>query len=751
MATTLTPAHWWFWDEGMSVGYENNWEYLNAELSHLCLVIGREVVRSRRRSRAEQTDMLRGVFISEAEVNQLLGDADDGMAGRDEVEALQHQATVLRSEIRQQRRASVENGVYLSLVHLARIFGLTPFEEQVILICLAPEIDLKFERLYGYLQDDVTRKSPTADLAMKLLCSSAGDKLNARAVFSPQASLFRLQLVRYQDDGSAHFLARGLKLDERIEGFLLGTPSMEKDLTSCLSSFPSPVSLRSLRWPEELTNGLIAVSQTHLTSRAQPARKLVYNFYGPKGTGRKSLAASLCKELDVALLIVDLHEVRLRQSSFEELVQKTFREAVLQPAAIYVEHFDLLAEDDEKTVSQLRYLIARLEEFSWLTFVATEKMWEPAGMLKDHVYLSVELPMPDLKARVELWPIMAARAADRDGLLNRETNWEELAVKFRLTPGQMRDGLVGARNYACLRAGPGASVELTDLHRGCRAQSNQKLTSSARRLTPRHSWPDITLPRNELAQLREVCAQVKHRRKVYDEWGFGHKVSTAKGLAVLFHGPSGTGKTTAVEILANELQLEAYKIDLSTVVSKYIGETEKNLSAIFQEAETSNALLFFDEADSLFGKRSEVKDAHDRYANIEINYLLQRMDEFEGLVILATNLRKNIDEAFFRRMHFAIEFPFPDETNRYHIWKQHIPRSAPVANDIDFNFLAGRLNITGGNIKNIVVNAAFLAAENSGVIHMKHLMRATRREYEKMGRLCTESEFAPYHAMLKND
>jgi SpoVK/Ycf46/Vps4 family AAA+-type ATPase len=277
------------------------------------------------------------------------------------------------------------------------------------------------------------------------------------------------------------------------------------------------------------------------------------------------------------------------------------------------------------------------------------------------------------------------------------------------------------------------------------------LTSSARKLNPRHSWSDITLPSNEVAQLREVCAQLKHRRKVYGEWGFGHKVSANNGLAVLFYGPSGTGKTTAVEVLANELQLEAYKIDLSTVVSKYIGETEKNLSSIFQEAETSNALLFFDEADSLFGKRSEVKDAHDRYANIEINYLLQRMDDFEGLVILATNLRKNIDEAFFRRMQFAIEFPFPDETNRYLIWKQHIPKAAPVANDIDFNFLANRLNITGGNIKNIVVNAAFLAAENSGVIHMKHLMRATRREYEKMGRLCTEAEFTPYHAMLKDD
>lgn len=205
----------------------------------------------------------------------------------------------------------------------------------------------------------------------------------------------------------------------------------------------------------------------------------------------------------------------------------------------------------------------------------------------------------------------------------------------------------------------------------------------------------------------------------------------------------------AAEVLAGELGLELYKIDLSTVVSKYIGETEKNLSRIFQEAEDSNAVLFFDEADALFGKRSEVKDAHDRYANIEINYLLQRMEEFEGLVILATNLRRNIDEGFFRRMHVAVEFPFPDEVLRFRIWQTHFPREAPVADDVDLDYLAKRFPLSGGNIRNVVVNAAFLAAPGDDQIHMKHIIRATRREYEKIGRLCIESEFAPYQSALQ--
>jgi hypothetical protein len=432
----------------------------------------------------------------------------------------------------------------------------------------------------------------------------------------------------------------------------------------------------------------------------------------------------------------------LRYANVEEALHRLFREAVLRPSAIYVENLDRLLGDEEQAQSHRRQLARCVEDFSWLTFLATEKAWEPAGLFKDHTFLSVALPMPDAAERVELWAELAGGPRAR---------WEQVAIKFRLTPGQMRDALTTARSAALLRVGDEAALSEREVYRGCYAQSNQKLGASARKIAPQHGWGDIVLPPDGLAQLGEVCAQVRHRRKVYGEWGFDAKVSLSKGLCALFYGPSGTGKTLAVEVIAKELELEAYKIDLSTVVSKYIGETEKNLSAIFQEAETSNAILFFDEADALFGKRSEVKDAHDRYANIEINYLLQRMEEFEGVVVLATNLRKNIDEAFFRRMHFAVEFPFPDEQRRYRIWRQHFPEAVTVAEDVDFNFLASRLDLAGGSIRNVVLNAAFLAAANSGVIGIKHLIHAARREYEKLGRLCTEAEFSPYHPLLREN
>ena len=266
----------------------------------------------------------------------------------------------------------------------------------------------------------------------------------------------------------------------------------------------------------------------------------------------------------------------------------------------------------------------------------------------------------------------------------------------------------------------------------------------ARKIAPHYTWGDIVLPADRLQQLHEICNQVKYRARVYDEWGFDRKLSLGKGLNVLFAGPSGTGKTMAAEVLAGELGLDLYKIDLSTVVSKYIGETEKNLAHIFDEAETSNAILFFDEADALFGKRSEVHDSHDRYANIEISYLLQRMEEYDGVAILATNLHKNMDEAFVRRMHFTVEFPFPDQTNRLRIWEKIWPAATPRAPGLDLDLMARCLQITGGSIRNIALAAAFLAADDGQVVNMSHLVRATQREYQKMGKVVVDGEFGEY-------
>ena len=324
-----------------------------------------------------------------------------------------------------------------------------------------------------------------------------------------------------------------------------------------------------------------------------------------------------------------------------------------------------------------------------------------------------------------------------------------IANKFQFTGGQIQDVVAGARNIALIQGGDNGQITMDELYQSSRAESNQKLSSMAQKIIPKYSWQDIILPSDKLQQLKEICSCVKYRHIVYDKWGFDRKLSLGKGLNILFAGPSGTGKTMAAEIIAGELNIDLYKIDLSTVVSKYIGETEKNLSRIFEEAETSNAILFFDEADALFGKRSEVHDSHDRYANIEIAYLLQKMEEYNGMTILATNLSKNIDEAFLRRIHFSVELPFPNKEYRRQIWQITFPKETPRSGDIDLEFLAKRFNITGGNIRNIILSGAFLAAEDGQVIKMEHLIRATKREFQKMGKLCVESDFGKYYDLAK--
>jgi SpoVK/Ycf46/Vps4 family AAA+-type ATPase len=270
----------------------------------------------------------------------------------------------------------------------------------------------------------------------------------------------------------------------------------------------------------------------------------------------------------------------------------------------------------------------------------------------------------------------------------------------------------------------------------------------ARHVIPAYGWQDIVLPIDQMAQLRELCNQSRFRHVVYDAWGVGRHHQLGAGLNALFSGPSGTGKTMAAEVIAAELELDLYTVDISQMVSKYIGETEKNLDRVFTAARDSNAILFFDEADAIFGKRSPVRDAHDRYANIEVGYLLQKMEQHDGIVILGTNLRTNMDDAFIRRLHHAVEFPFPDELLRLPIWHKHLAPGIPRDDDIDLAFLARQFEVAGGNIRNIVVNGCFLAAADDAPLAMRHLILATRREFQKMGRVCDEETFGPYFALI---
>ncbi len=720
--------------------------HLLAELERVDLRVRSRVAQLRRVQ--SEDEHFRGLYISEQEIDALLerplGAPHWHAAAGDGDEAARTDAALRRLEARlgDAARHSREAGIDLRLPRLAATFGLSGFDVEVVLLCLAVELDLRYERLYAYLQDDVTKKRPSVDLAIQLLASAPAARLAERARFHATAPLVAHQLVELLDDAAQPnppLLARSLKLDGRIVDFLLGGDAIDPRLAGVATVDRPRRSLDHLR----LADTTRASLRRAWPAPSADAAGAVLLLEGRPGAGRRSVAAGSCAEQGWSLLAVDLGAW---PDALDAVlgVARIEREAALQAAAV-LWHGTLASAagaasgrggDDAgeaaapprpSPLAVLRAIDAGRAPCIW----AADDLDTAAATLARRGTVRLAVPEPTAEERAALWAHALAGAA-----LDADVDLAALGGRFKLTPGHVVRAAAHARRFARLRAGDAAPIAAADLHGACRLQSSANLASLARKSTPRQRWSDIVLPADRLAQLREICNQVVYRDRVYGDWGFGRKLALGKGLAVLFAGPSGTGKTMSAGIIAAELGLDLYKIDLSNVVSKYIGETEKNLARIFDEAETANAILFFDEADALFGKRSEVRDSHDRYANIEVGYLLQRMEEYEGVAILATNFRKNMDDAFVRRLHFTVEFPFPDAPDRLRIWQAVWPPATPLDPAIDLPLLAQRFELTGGNIRNIAVAAAFLAADaDDQIVRMRDIVRATQREYQKTGKL----------------
>ncbi|MEZ4731303.1 MAG: ATP-binding protein [Caldilineaceae bacterium] len=616
---------------------------------------------------------------------------------------------------------------------LQTTYQLTAFDLDLLLLALAPELDRRYERLYAYLQDHVSRRWPTVDLALHLLCGDAVERLERRCHFDPDAPLIQAGLVHLlaeQEGATASLLSHTIRLDEQVVRFLLHQDALDVRIAPfCQLAIASPLPRTVL--------AEASIAQTfNLVEHAWQAKQpLRLYFQGVEGVGKREVAGALATTVGAPLLVVNLARLVGSNTAVTHALSLIFRYARFYSVLLYLDGLHHLTA----TAQQAAYgpLLDLLTTYPGVVIVAGRERWaglegSPLGVL------TVTFPMPSFAARRAWWQAHLARL----GCHLPDGDLDALADRFRLTPTLIAEATAVACNLARQRAAvptDGLIVPtLADLFCAARTQCGHALAVLARKVAPTYQWADIVLPDDALHQLQEFCRRVALRHQVWEAWGFADKVSAGKGVNALFAGPSGAGKTMAAEIMANELGLDLYKIDLSGVVSKYIGETEKNLDRIFVAAENANAILFFDEADALFGKRSEVSDAHDRYANIEISYLLQKMEEFDGVTILATNLRQNLDDAFIRRMAFVVHFPFPDSDSRRQIWEGIWPNEAPLAEDVDLPLLAERFKLSGGNIKNVALAAAFLAASEGSPIKMAHLYGAIRREYQKMGKVLAE-------------
>jgi hypothetical protein len=607
-----------------------------------------------------------------------------------------------------------------SLPPLASELGLCQFEADVLVLAAAPDFDLRYERVYAYLQDDVGRRRATVGLALDLLCASAGEHLARRRHFGADAPLLRgclVHLVPDPDQLAPPLLAHALRVDDQVIRMLLRGGALDARLAPFCRRAAAGPRLNDLALPDTVRRGLALAATGRRDARLY--------FHGPPGSGRRSAAAAFAAEAGRPLLMADAAAAARTDAPWRETLGLLLREAALDGSVVYLHDAEAVLADPAD--HRVRTLATALAVARVPMIVGGTAPWpQPAADAAIGLQV-VPFGVPPAELRRGLWrdALQCRRAT-----LTAETV-DAVAGRFRLTPGQI--GEAAAQSVAAAAWRGASTPDGGDLFAAARAQCGHQLEGLAVKLEPAFGWEDLVLHDDAVAQLHELCARVIHRDGVMTEWRLGASLRRP-GVAALFAGPPGTGKTMAAEIVAGDLGLDLYRIDLSGVVSKWIGETEKNLGRIFGAAEGGNAILLFDEAEALFGKRSEVRDSHDRYANVEIAYLLQRIESHDGVSILATNQAENLDTAFRRRIDFIVRFPLPEEAERRRIWQRAWPAEVPMGEDVDFHRLARDFTFSGAEIRNAALAAAFLAAEAGTAIRAEHVMHAVRREYEKLGR-----------------
>jgi hypothetical protein len=593
-----------------------------------------------------------------------------------------------------------------ALDRLCQLFDLSSFDRDVLLLCMAIELRTDFASLFAMLNGNTQANYPTFGLALLVLADP-----NWKSI-APDAPLRYWRLLEI-GPGTALTLSP-LKIDERILHYLLGTVSLDARLAS-MAEFLTLETEALVPSHQILAEQIAAIWQRK--SRILP----VVQLSGAESASKKAIAATVCQICNLRSIAIPAQAIPLPADELELFIRLWHRETILSDSILYLDCDDLDAD-----LARLRAISRLLQSIDRCFFVASRERLR--GDRRPVVNFEVDLPHFDEQSQV--WHRSIAQLAPEfTGQVNK------LVSQFNLSPATIQAACTEAAGHLHLNPENDLGYILWD---ACRWQARPRLDELAQQIPPGADWENLVLPDSQREILREVAAHVRQRITVYQTWGFGAKNSRGLGISALFSGSSGTGKTLAAEVLARELRLDLYRIDLSSVVSKYIGETEKNLRRVFDAAEYGGAILLFDEADALFGKRSEVKDARDRYANIEVSYLLQRMESYPGLAILTTNLKSAIDPAFLRRIRFVTQFPFPDAAQRAEIWRRIFPRNTPTM-DLDFVKL-GRLNVAGGNIRNIALNGAFLAADRGESVQMKHLLRAAQTEYSKLEKSLTEAE-----------
>ena len=640
-------------------------------------------------------------------------------------------APILEHEKALYRKAAeyLTEGILLGLPYLCRIFQLSELERQLITFCLMPELDSQFERIYCLLQDDYDRQSPSPELVFRILTLDEEERLLWK-----QRIVERMPVLKWIFDGEIR-MSEPLQLNRRILRFMMDIYSGNPGLDSYMK-----VVLPGSSRPPVIRKELPAKVKNLVKSREGSGKHFLF-LYGKSGIGKKELARAYSAGLGRQLLEIKAEEV-LALPDMRETVEELFRESMLRGHAVLCFADVVLSEEPDEHSRRLEKLLSMLQEYPDTAVVTCKRSMPPYIRTQDMMVLQVELPDTTCEERMLLWKDALSEERWPEGLDIRT-----VASKYVLTPGDIRKSAEDAVQETELKGETRVSME--QLFHSCQKQLLHKLGSDAIKITSPYQWDDLILPQDQKKLLKDACDQVAYRDQIYQEWGMKRKVAYGRGTSVIFYGPPGTGKTMGAQVMANQLNLELYKVNMASVMSRYVGDSEKRLEQIFEQGKNSQSILFFDEADVLFGKRSETKDAQDKYANASTAYLLQKVEEYEGILILATNFLQNFDNAFCRRFKFIIEFPFPDQSCRKKIWDQMFPKEMHLDEQIDTEWLAEEFKFSGSQIKNIVLAASFLAAGERKGLCMKHILTALKREQLKDGKQLIASDFGKYYYLME--
>lgn len=765
----ITPAEKIFRNV-VSPAYPDSSAHLVDELDRIDQLIRAQIVSLQNGLKAGKEKNLWGLIqVDQTEVERFLDSKyapkQTFFRGREQERIWE--AAKKKAEAIRKRCDKTPGSVPLRLQRLLQLFALENLERDALLVCLLPQIDSRYRHLFGYLQEDPLSTRPTVELVLEILDPLIDTPAQGRELFDPRGRLLANQLLALGPgpQGDESLLVRPVSVDDRIAGYLLGSQAIDPRLAGIVSEVGESVEVEDLLVSETLEERVrqLAAWWKHQAASVElpesNSNGATFFLHGPAGSPVRKTARAICgaAEPPTRLLEVDTTAALRSPHGFEQVVRLAFREAQLRESALHWLGCEALHQRDVEPgvhpVFDAHWdaLTAAAERFDGAAFLSSTVLWDPAGRFHAHPFLRLIFSTPPYDVREEIWKVYLNQESHMVGdAARRDEMAKLLANSFQLTEGQVSDSIATARQLAEARSPADPLVTAEDLFEGCRRQSGRGLSSLAIRLEPQAGMTidNLILPPASKRQLEELRKRIHLHGRGMNDLGLEERLQFNPGLVVLFTGSPGTGKTMAAELLAAEMHVDLYKVDLSAILSKWIGETEQHLARLFDEAEEMNAFLFFDEADSLAGKRGEIKDATDRYANIQVNYLLQRIERFRGVVIMATNLRQNLELAFMRRIQASFDFPSPGEEERFKIWQGMFPDKKLIDHpqDSDLRELARQFTLNGAAIRN-VVHAAIDRARADAKDHekpeitLRHLVLSVADDYYKSGIPVTKGAF----------